>query len=187
MSAKPTRREQYANIIRPVMLFGLQDAELDGAGGTQRINEWVDWIAQVLAEARDLERDLLELDVESWRTAASASMTRTDQLRGQLENVRRTLAAAELIEDTPPDSDARLASLVEDGLGAFWARQEGRPVTPTEQQADRLAVLAAAIHTTRRRSAWTREQQARHRARLTEALDGTEWHQPIPNPMRRTP
>ncbi|MCP3820098.1 DUF6085 family protein [Streptomyces sp. A3M-1-3] len=38
-------REQVAAAIRPNMLFGLQDAELDGPGGTQRINEWVDWIA----------------------------------------------------------------------------------------------------------------------------------------------
>lgn len=25
------------------------------------------------------------------------------------------------------------------------------------------------------------------RAALTAALDGTEWHQPIPNPLRRRP
>ncbi|WP_412078997.1 hypothetical protein ACLF6K_37270 [Streptomyces xanthophaeus] len=29
------------------------------------------------------------------------------------------------------------------------------------------------------------DDQARHRADLEAALDGSEWHQPIPNPLRR--
>lgn len=35
--------------IRPIMLIGLQDAQLDGPGGTQRINEWADWISEQAA------------------------------------------------------------------------------------------------------------------------------------------
>ncbi|MEW1803250.1 hypothetical protein ACIGO7_35540 [Streptomyces virginiae] len=61
----------------------------------------------------------------------------------------------------------------------------------TAEQQARLATLAAAIRTTRRQpaappSAWTPEQQQRHRTTLTHALDGTEWHQPIP-PRRQRP
>lgn len=53
-----------------------------------------------------------------------------------------------------------------------------------EEQALRRAVLAAALKPQPRRSAWTPEQQHRHRTVLEHALDGTEWHQPIP--ARRT-
>jgi len=36
-----------------------------------------------------------------------------------------------------------------------------------------------------RTRAWTSEQQAQHRADLIAALDGTEWHQPIPTRPRK--
>jgi hypothetical protein len=60
----------------------------------------------------------------------------------------------------------------------------------TAEQQARLAVLAAAIRTTRRRptpppSAWTPDEQQRHRTDLVHALDGTEWHQPIPRRPRK--
>jgi hypothetical protein len=58
-------REQYAAAIRPTMLIGLQGAELDGRGGTQRINEWADWIATAVAAVRDK-------DVEALRDALGA-------------------------------------------------------------------------------------------------------------------
>jgi hypothetical protein len=61
--APDSLREQYAAAIRPNMLMGLQDAELDGPGGTQRINEWVDWIAKELAEVRDGELEQLRADL----------------------------------------------------------------------------------------------------------------------------
>ncbi|MFD8949418.1 hypothetical protein ACFV0B_11245 [Streptomyces xanthophaeus] len=54
-----------------------------------------------------------------------------------------------------------------------------------ELQAARRAELAAALKPQPRHSTWTAEQQHRHRTALQEALDGTEWHQPIPNPLRR--
>jgi hypothetical protein len=60
--------------------------------------------------------------------------------------------------------------------------------TATAEQQARLATLAAAIRTTRPRprpSGWTPEQQQRHRTDLVHALDGTEWHQPIPRRPRK--
>jgi hypothetical protein len=59
----------------------------------------------------------------------------------------------------------------------------------TAEQQARIATLAAAVRTTRkpapRPSAWTPEQQHRHRLDLQYALDGTEWHQPIPRRPRK--
>ncbi|QXE36953.1 hypothetical protein KQY30_24830 [Streptomyces sp. GMY02] len=43
------RRERYAAAIRPAMLIGLQGADLSGPAGAERINAWVDWIADTLA------------------------------------------------------------------------------------------------------------------------------------------
>lgn len=50
----------------------------------------------------------------------------------------------------------------------------------TELQARRRADLAAALKPQPRSSAWSPDEQARHRTTLIHALDGTEWHQPIP-------
>ncbi|MEV8477869.1 hypothetical protein [Streptomyces sp. NPDC051173] len=36
--------------IRPVMLFGLQDAELFNEPGRQRINEWADWVIDTVLD-----------------------------------------------------------------------------------------------------------------------------------------
>lgn len=57
-------RDQIAAAIRPTMLIGLQDAELDGPSGTQRINEWVDWIADAVLAVpaiRDMQAELAAL------------------------------------------------------------------------------------------------------------------------------
>lgn len=55
-----------------------------------------------------------------------------------------------------------------------------------ERQAARRAELAAALRPQPRPTAWTPEQQARHRTVLEQALDGTEWHEPIPTrPARK--
>ncbi|WP_441247855.1 hypothetical protein [Kitasatospora sp. McL0602] len=50
MTTPPTHAQQIAATIRPAMLNGLQDAELHGPVGTQRINEWADWIAEAVAQ-----------------------------------------------------------------------------------------------------------------------------------------
>ncbi|MFG2819902.1 hypothetical protein ACGFX4_10795 [Kitasatospora sp. NPDC048365] len=49
MTEQPGPQQRIADTIRPAMLHGLQDAELIGGPGTERINQWVDWIAAVVA------------------------------------------------------------------------------------------------------------------------------------------
>lgn len=41
-------RPRIKAVIGPPMLIGLQDAYLSGPGGTQRIEDWVGWIAALL-------------------------------------------------------------------------------------------------------------------------------------------
>lgn len=60
--------ERIDAAIRPTMLLGLQDAELDGPGGTQRIGEWVDWIAARVAET--LQPELYAAHAENERLRA---------------------------------------------------------------------------------------------------------------------
>ncbi|MEU1302814.1 hypothetical protein [Streptomyces shenzhenensis] len=49
MTARDHIADAIADAIGPTMLLGLQDAELDGEGGAQRIREWVAWISQTVA------------------------------------------------------------------------------------------------------------------------------------------
>ncbi|PBC71123.1 hypothetical protein BX265_5703 [Streptomyces sp. TLI_235] len=49
MTEQPGPQQRIADAIRPAMLNGLQDADLIGAPGAERINQWVDWIAAVIA------------------------------------------------------------------------------------------------------------------------------------------
>ncbi|MGV9271060.1 hypothetical protein ACWDRR_41220 [Kitasatospora sp. NPDC003701] len=49
MTEQSGPQRSIADMIRRPMLTGLQDAELIGPLGTTRINEWVDWIAAVVA------------------------------------------------------------------------------------------------------------------------------------------
>ncbi|WP_327065426.1 hypothetical protein [Kitasatospora sp. NBC_01302] len=49
MTEQPGPQQRIADTIRPAMLNGLQDVELIGDPGTECINEWVDWIAAVVA------------------------------------------------------------------------------------------------------------------------------------------
>ncbi|MFE2140236.1 hypothetical protein ACFXA3_00450 [Streptomyces sp. NPDC059456] len=161
MNETPDTRERYANAIRPTMLLGLQDAELHDEPGQERINEWVDWIAKTLAEVRDIEHDLLEQSVQNWRTAAGASMTLTDRLRGQLDDVRRTMADAGLIADTAPDSDASLAALVKQGLDDFWARMK-QVDEKADKQLDELADTVRQFKVEAEKAqAWGEQEKAR--------------------------
>lgn len=52
-------RHRYAEAIGPAMRIGLQDADLWGPGGTERINEWIEWLADKLAAVRDEELERL--------------------------------------------------------------------------------------------------------------------------------
>ncbi|MER5640576.1 hypothetical protein ABT095_26965 [Kitasatospora sp. NPDC002227] len=49
MTEQPGPQQRIADTIRPAMLNGLQDVSLIGDPGTERINQWVDWIAAVIA------------------------------------------------------------------------------------------------------------------------------------------
>ncbi|MFE2727842.1 hypothetical protein [Kitasatospora sp. NPDC059327] len=49
MTEQSGPQRSIADMIRRPMLTGLQDAQLIGPPGTTRINEWVDWIAAVVA------------------------------------------------------------------------------------------------------------------------------------------
>lgn len=51
MTEQPSTAQRIAETIRPSMLVGLQDASLTGPAGAQRINEWVDWIGEAVAQA----------------------------------------------------------------------------------------------------------------------------------------
>lgn len=64
--------------IRPNMLVGLQDAELDGAGGRKRINEWADWISRQVA-------DLVQPEVDGLGAQLAEVTDVRDALRRRLE------------------------------------------------------------------------------------------------------
>ncbi|MFT9821202.1 hypothetical protein [Lysinibacillus sp. NPDC056185] len=88
MTDQPTPdslREQYAAAIRPAMLLGLQDAELDGEGGTQRINEWVDWIAEKIHKVRDREMKQLAAGRATWTAKALEMEQAAEQAEAALE------------------------------------------------------------------------------------------------------
>lgn len=51
----PELRARLDAAIRPTMLLGLQDAELFDKPGTQRINEWADWILDTVLKALTTE------------------------------------------------------------------------------------------------------------------------------------
>jgi hypothetical protein len=57
MTTPPSLAERIDAAIRQNMLIGLQDAELYDAPGRERIGEWVDWIAQRVAETVQPELD----------------------------------------------------------------------------------------------------------------------------------
>jgi hypothetical protein len=65
---QPALPDRIKKTIGPTMLLGLQDAELDGEGGQQRIREWVDWIAEAVAP---LVADEVEAEVDRIRAAVT--------------------------------------------------------------------------------------------------------------------
>lgn len=68
MTDRQPLTDRVKKTIGPNMLFGLQDAELDGEGGQQRIREWVDWIAEAVAP---LIADEVQAEVEKIRAAVT--------------------------------------------------------------------------------------------------------------------
>jgi hypothetical protein len=82
-------RDQYAAAIRPTMLLGLQDAELDGVGGAQRINEWADWIAKTVAAVRDRELEQLRVEHAALKRAHVALAEQAGKNQAAIARVRR--------------------------------------------------------------------------------------------------
>ncbi|MET8571862.1 hypothetical protein [Streptomyces sp. NPDC004783] len=82
--------------IGPPMLFGLQDAELDGEGGQERIRAWVDWIADAVAP---LIADEIQAEADRIRAAVTEGkgigrpLTASDVMVAH-EVTRRALAQA---------------------------------------------------------------------------------------------
>ncbi|MGW4270828.1 hypothetical protein ACWEGQ_00320 [Streptomyces seoulensis] len=60
--------DRITRAIGPTMLLGLQDAELHDEPGTQRIREWVDWIAGAVAP---LVTDEVQAEVDLLRAAVT--------------------------------------------------------------------------------------------------------------------
>jgi hypothetical protein len=107
--APEQQRARYGAAIRPNMLLGLQDADLSGTGGTQRINEWADWIADTLATVRDEEMDRLraELDraAQEWQDGPEIVLLRAEneRLRAELGQARGATG-----QDTTTPADGEL-------------------------------------------------------------------------------
>lgn len=86
-------RTAIGKAIRPTMLIGLQDADLSGPGGTQRINEWADWITDALVPMFEAERAITaHLAANQIRTDADLRAT-----EGETELAEYGRELAELI------------------------------------------------------------------------------------------
>jgi hypothetical protein len=86
--------------IRPNMLLGLQDAELDGPGGTKRIGEWAGWIAATVAEtvqpeldAARAERNAFADRLDTLTTVAEGNKRHVQEMYIDLLKARSELAA----------------------------------------------------------------------------------------------
>ncbi|MEV6208239.1 hypothetical protein [Kitasatospora sp. NPDC051914] len=98
-------QQRIADAIRPAMLNGLQGAELIGAPGIERINEWVDWIAAVIAgevvQPIAAERDAFADRVD----------TLTDVARRNKEGYRGAARDVQLLEARVAELEAEVAQL----------------------------------------------------------------------------
>lgn len=76
MTADSSLRSAIDKAIRPTLLIGLQDADLSGPGGTQRINEWADWIADTLVPLVKAEHRAREATIQAATYRAAADFLR---------------------------------------------------------------------------------------------------------------
>lgn len=83
MTGRQPLPDRIKKKIGPNMLFGLQDAELDGEGGQQRIREWVDWITEAVTP---LVADEVQAEVDEIRAAVTEG-----------KSVGRPLAASDVM------------------------------------------------------------------------------------------
>ncbi|MFB7613553.1 hypothetical protein [Kitasatospora sp. NPDC056181] len=121
MTEQPGPQQRIADAIRPAMLAGLQDAALIGEQGTGRINEWVDWIAAVIAgqvvqpiaaerdafaDRVDTLTDVAKRHKEGYKDAAR-DVQRLDARVAELEaEVTRLRAAGAVAADPEVEPDA---------------------------------------------------------------------------------
>ncbi|MFI8086439.1 hypothetical protein ACIF6L_37290 [Kitasatospora sp. NPDC086009] len=119
MTEQSGPQRSIADMIRRPMLTGLQDAELIGPLGTTRINEWVDWIAAVvaghivqpIASERDAFADRVDTlsevgkrNKQLYRDAAQEAQqlrSRVAELEAELARLRAPAGPA---PDSAPDS-----------------------------------------------------------------------------------
>ncbi|AUG81967.1 hypothetical protein CFP65_7386 [Kitasatospora sp. MMS16-BH015] len=137
MTEQPGPQQRIADAIRPAMLDGLQDAELIGAPGAVRINQWVDWIAAVVAGhvvgPIAAERDAFADRVD----------TLTEVARRHKEGYREAARDVQLLEARVAELEAEVARLREPGgpAGDQEVQPEVPPVgedTPAQSLRDRL-------------------------------------------------
>lgn len=101
-------RDRIDRAIRPIMVLGLQDAELDGPGGTQRINEWADWITETVTTVRDIELYHMTLRAEGVEESVKTltlALLKAGQLLNQVEADRDRR-----IEQLVGELDSRMAA-----------------------------------------------------------------------------
>jgi hypothetical protein len=109
--------ERIAEVIRPRMLIGLQDAELHDGPGTERINEWAtsiaNWAAEVVRpEVARLraERDQFADRVDTLTAVAKSNKQHVQVMYSELQKARAE-AFTEAIDrfrslaDLAPDSE----------------------------------------------------------------------------------
>lgn len=101
--------QRVADLVGPTMLFGLQDAELDGPGGTERIRDWITWIAKTVATA--LAPELARLaDYENritWETTCGEHARLLDACRAADERAEQAETALTAITALAFDSTLR--------------------------------------------------------------------------------
>lgn len=121
MTEQPGPQQRIADTIRPAMLNGLQDAELIGSLGTERINQWVDWIAAVVAgqvvQSIAAERDAFADRVD----------TLTDLARRNQQGYKDATRDVQRLEARVAELEAELTQLR--APGAVVSGPQGEPGT----------------------------------------------------------
>ncbi len=104
------------------MLLGLQDAELDGPGGTQRIGEWADWITAAVAAVVQPELDAARAENEHLHQQLAALVLAAEDVHTQLHTL--------IVNDTAPGSAARAAwTDLDAAMGPLRATAATQPAT----------------------------------------------------------
>lgn len=85
--------------IRPNLLIGLQDAELYDEPGTERINEWADWISRRIADLVRPELDRLARERDDARTACRSAAVLLRSVADEGSDPGTLLQAARALDD----------------------------------------------------------------------------------------